>query len=137
MAEDLDALIGEIRREAARRRAAPDFPIDEEARLAVEMDGHGPSGPGVDLAAVLARLEALARAARAGHGGGPAAPRFARRRSGRNTQGGGPDGALTELIELTASAVRGLAARTADLERRLNRARSHSTGTGRSEDSDR
>ena len=53
---DLDALIGEIRREAARRRAAPDFPIDEEARRGAELDGLAPVPGGADLAALTAAL---------------------------------------------------------------------------------
>lgn len=87
---DLDALIGEIRREAARRRAAPDFPIDEEARLGTEMDGQGPRGPGADLVAVSAALRNLQS-----HAEGP----------------------LAELAGLAASAVRALTLRLEILER--------------------
>ena len=95
---DLDALIGDIRKEAARRRAAPDFPVDDEARLGVEMDRQGPSGGAVDVAAVLAAMQALADP---GGSGGP--------------------GGLAELADLSASAVRALAARVADLDRRVDR----------------
>jgi hypothetical protein len=89
-ASDLDALIGEIRREAARRRAAPDFPIDEEATLTAEMDTEGPLGRsgGADLAAITAALRAL-----------------------------GPEAEPTELAALTASAVTALTVRLAELER--------------------
>lgn len=95
---DLDALIGDIRREAARRRAAPDFPVDDEARMAVEMDRRGPTGGSTDVAAVLAAIRAVAE-----HG----------------SPGG--SAALTELADLSGSALRALAARLADLERRVGR----------------
>jgi hypothetical protein len=89
-ASDLDALIGEIRREAARRRAAPDFPIDEEARLTAAMDAEGPRGRsgGADLAAITGALRAL-----------------------------GPEAGPTEVAALTASAVTALTVRLAELER--------------------
>lgn len=95
---DLDALIGDIRKEAARRRAAPDFPVDDEARLGTEMDRQGPSGGGVDVAAVLAAMQALA-----------------------DPGGSGGSGGLAELADLSASAVRALAARVSDLDRRVDR----------------
>lgn len=91
---DLDVLIGEIKREAARRRAEPDFPIGDEAALAVEMDRQGPAGGAVDLGAVLGDLDRLAR------------------------QG---DGGYRELAGLAASAVRAVASRLSHLERRLER----------------
>jgi hypothetical protein len=89
--EDLDALIGEIRQEAARRRAAPDFPLDEEAALSVEMDRTGPTGGGADLAAVTAALRRLA------------ADR---------------EGKVGEVAGLAASAVAALSVRVTALERR-------------------
>lgn len=49
-------MIGDIRQEAARRRAAPDFPVGEEAQLAVEMDDQGPGHAGADVRAVIAGL---------------------------------------------------------------------------------
>ncbi|MDA8047321.1 MAG: hypothetical protein M0Z30_19125 [Actinomycetota bacterium] len=90
-AHDLDALIGEIRREAARRRAAPDFPVEEEAGLSVEMDALGPSGGGADLAAVTAALRAV-----------------------------GPGATAAEVAALTGSAVSALAVRLTELERGRN-----------------
>jgi hypothetical protein len=39
----LDALIGDLRLEAARRRAAPAFPIDEEVRLGQALDEQAPA----------------------------------------------------------------------------------------------
>lgn len=98
-ANDLDALIGDIRREAARRRAAPDFPLDEEARLQVEMDGQGPAGVGggADLAAITAALRAVgARSA-------PPAVEAAE---------------VADVAALTASAVTALSVRLSALERR-------------------
>jgi hypothetical protein len=88
--EDLDALIGEIRREAARRRAAPDFPLAEEAALSVEMDRTGPTGGGADLAAVTAAL----------------------RLAGRG------EGKVAEVAALAASAAAALSVRLTELERR-------------------
>lgn len=90
---ELDELIGEIRREAARRRAAPDFPLDDEARIGAAMDRLGPVGSAADLAAIIARLRAL-----------PA-------------EGAG----LGEVAGLAASAANALAARLDHLERRVRR----------------
>lgn len=92
----LDELIGEIRREAARRRAAPSFPVDEEAGIGVELDALGPAAGGADLAASLAGLRALAAA----------------------RPGGDGDPSLRELAALTAAAVQALAVRLDYLERR-------------------
>ncbi len=94
---DLDLLIGEIRREAARRRAAPDFPVEDEARLALDMDRQGPMGGGVDLPTVLAALHETASAA-------PATNR-----------------SVAEIAGLVESVGRSVAARLADLERRMDR----------------
>jgi hypothetical protein len=107
-ASDLDALIGEIRREAARRRAAPDFPIDEEARLTAEMDAEGPLGRtgGADLAAITAALRAL-----------------------------GPEAGSSELAALTASAVTALTVRLTELERHAARP-APSGGAGPAEPAD-
>lgn len=99
---DLDALIGDIRREAARRRAAPDFPVDDEARLAVEMDRQGPSRGATDVPAVLTAIRSLAERERTG--------------------------GLGELAELSGSALTALAARLADLERRVGRLAPDLTG---------
>ena len=101
--EDLDALIGEIRREAARRRAAPDFPLDEEASGSVDMDRTGPTPGGADLAAVTAALRRLASA--------------------------GGDGRQAELAGLTASAVAALSMRLTELERNRPAERKASPGS--------
>ena len=53
---DLDAMIGDLQGEAARRHAEPAFPLDEEARLGVELDGQAPQP-------LAPKLERLARAA--------------------------------------------------------------------------
>jgi sugar phosphate isomerase/epimerase len=39
---DLDALIGELRLEAARRRASPSFPLEQEVRLGEALDAQAP-----------------------------------------------------------------------------------------------
>lgn len=94
---DLDALIGDIRREAARRRASPDFPVDEEAAISVELGEVGPRRPGPDLDAVVARLRQIA-------GANPSSDQA---------------GDLGEMAELLASSVRALALRLHHLEGRL------------------
>lgn len=102
-ADDLDALIGDIRREAARRRAAPDFPVDEEAAIVLDMDRQGPVG-GADLAGLLAELERLARAGSA-HGGA--------------ADGSAGAGGAAEVAGLVASVTRTLARRLTGVERRV------------------
>lgn len=97
---DLDVLIGEIRREAARRRAAPDFPLAEEAGIAADMDRQGPIGGGADLASVLSAL---------------------RRTASGESGVGSPAAELAGLAGLVESVGRALTARVADLERRLDR----------------
>lgn len=88
---ELDALIGDIRGEAARRRAAPDFPLDDEARLSAAMDGEGPIGSGADLAALAAGLRQIA----------------------------GQGGVTGQVAGLSASAVSALSARLSHIERRV------------------
>jgi hypothetical protein len=100
---DLDALIGEIRLEAARRRAAPDFPLDDEARLTADLDRLGPVGAGADLAAVTAALRALERHA---------------------------DRPVAEVAGLAASAVTALSIRLTHLERGTVMGLVGRTGTG-------
>lgn len=112
--DDLDALIGDIRREAARRRAAPDFPLDHEARLSVAMDRQGPTGPGVDLDAVLSDLDALGKPEKAA---ASTTDRAGRRRPPP------PPPEVARIAELAGAALRGLAARVADVQRRLDRDR--------------
>lgn len=103
-ADDLDALIGDIRREAARRRAAPDFPVDEEARLSADMDAQGPAGiGGADLAALTSALRSIEK-----------------------TGDAGVSAATAQVAGLAASAIRALAVRLGELERRVDRP---STGT--------
>jgi hypothetical protein len=51
----LDALIGDLRLEAARRRAAPAFPIDEEVRLGQALDEQAPASWGERLIGAVAR----------------------------------------------------------------------------------
>ena len=117
--DDLDALIGDIRREAARRRAAPDFPVDEEAALAADMDRQGPVG-GADLAGLVAELDRLAgtgparaAAGRAGEEGSAGAPA-----AGGEADGGLEAARVAEIAGLVASVTRTLTRRLAHLERR-------------------
>jgi len=77
---DLDALIGDIRREGARRRAEPGFPLDVEARLGIESARQAPRpvGPALeDLAEAAASLAqpAASRAQPAASRAQPAASR--------------------------------------------------------------
>ena len=91
---------------ARRRRAAPDFPIDEEARIALELDSLGPRGSAVDLAEVIASLRSIAAGRRPGPADGD-----------RGYQG------YQEIADLTASALQALAVRLDQLERRRPTAR--------------
>ena len=104
--EDLDELIGEIRREAARRRASPTFPLDAEAAIDAEMDRLGPIGASADLAAVVGQLRALARGPKPAIEGAPLPEQ--------------PAGAagVAEVAGLLASALTALTARVERLERR-------------------
>lgn len=94
MEPSLDQLIGDLRAEASRRRAAPDFPIDVEAEVVAEMDREGPAGGAVDLGAAAAAVDALIP---------------------------GLEGSVAELAGLTASALRSLAVRLGQLERQASR----------------
>jgi hypothetical protein len=108
---DLDALIGEVRMEAARRRASPDFPIGRDAELAAELDRLGPAGGG-DLASILEGLDRLAAAAGAPAAAAPAAA------------AGAPDATgAAEVAGLAAAAVRALSMRLRSLERRAGEPR--------------
>jgi len=111
---DLDALIGEVRMEAARRRASPDFPLGRDAELSAELDRLGPSG-GADLGVVLEGLDRLAAAAgEAGAAGAAGAVRAA---------GGAGAAVGAEVAGLTAAAVRALSMRLRHLERRAGEPR--------------
>jgi hypothetical protein len=56
---DLDALMGRLELEAARRRAVPGFPIDADARLGADLDGLGPHRPPTVTDALRALVAAL------------------------------------------------------------------------------
>jgi hypothetical protein len=108
---DLDGLIGEMRREASRRRAAPDFPIDAETKLSLELDRQAPRH---DLPKLDRLAEALEVAGRV-----PTRRRYA---------GLAPAGAilalyarLGELAGLVAAALRYASWRLSDHEGRLTR----------------
>jgi hypothetical protein len=58
---DLDRLIGELETEAARRRAAPDFPHDADARLHFELARRAPNPPSsVAMGEIIAHVEEVA-----------------------------------------------------------------------------
>jgi hypothetical protein len=108
---DLDGLIGELRREASRRRAAPDFPIDAEAQLSLELDRQAPRHDVPKLDRLAEALEVAGRV--------PTGRRFA---------GLAPAGALVALharlgehARLVAAALRFVSWRLSDHEGRLTR----------------
>lgn len=104
---DLGALIGEVRRQAARRRSDPSYPLGEERAIDVELGRSAPEP-------APSELERLARAAEA------AAPdvtgRPARRRDRPSDPPVGPD-----LGTVVAEALRVAAGRLTDMEHRLRR----------------
>ena len=100
---DLAALIGEVRREASRRRSDPSHPLAEEGALDAEMAQWAPAGaPGA--------LRRLAR--RAGEAAVPATP--------SSDPGGGPLDA-PGVARLLSAALHECADRLADLDSRLLR----------------
>ena len=58
---DLDALIGELRLEAARRRASPSFPLEQEVVVGEALDAQAPSAHGGVRASDHLRLDELER----------------------------------------------------------------------------
>lgn len=105
---DLDEAIGDLRREAARRRAEPGFPLDEEAHLSAELDEQAP-GPGGDrLHAIAREMRSVARSATGSPGRG--------RLRGAGARGSDRMAALADLI---ANAVLTVSTRLGDAERRL------------------
>jgi hypothetical protein len=122
-AEELDALIGGLRQEAARRRAAPDFPIDDEARLGAVMDREGPVGPRTDLRAVAADLEAAARRLGAGPAVEPPGRLRGRRRAATDDaeRFGRWAADVAGIADLAASLARSASSRLEAMERRLER----------------
>lgn len=132
-ADELDALIGDLRQEAARRRAAPDFPIDGEARLGAVMDREGPVGSRTDLTALAAELQAAARRLVAGAVvEPPVRPRGRRRAPADDLERlARAVGEMAEIADLAASLARSTSSRLQALERRLQRIEGPSGG-GRS-----
>jgi hypothetical protein len=118
---DLDALIGDLQGEAARRRAESGFPLDDEARLGLELDQQAPR----PLAPKLERLADLAIRARSRQ----TVPSRTRRGWRLGPAGSGQpvstDDADAEqapsLSEVVAQALRTVSNRLADLEARLRR----------------
>ncbi len=105
MRDDLGALIGQIRLEAARRRSAPDYPLGDEIAVDAELRQWSPGE-------TVGRLERLARQAEAA-AQGEAVP--SSRRAERTV------GTSPELATVVAEALRTLSTRLADLEHRLTR----------------
>src|ERR1700722_13876608 len=116
---DLDALIGDLLAEAARRRAESGFPLDEEARLGMELDRQAPRP-------LPAKMERLAQAASQG-GGRPAVsdPGRAGRAAARVVDKAvaaavGPvANALSSLGDVVANGFRVLAGQLAQLDGRV------------------
>jgi hypothetical protein len=123
--DDLDVLIGELQREAARRRAEHGFPLDEEARIGIELDRQAPQP-------LAPKLERLARAAEATASPGPTpAGRTALSPRGPSTWGlsqravsavlGSLPDQVASLALVVSGALRTLSMRLSDLESRLER----------------
>jgi hypothetical protein len=115
---DLDALIGDIRRESARRRAAPDFPVDEEARLAAEAERQAPAGNRPRLERLVDSVQALAAT------GGAVEPasgstRFQPWRP--SAQMAGLRRGFSDLAGSVSAALRIVSGRLGDLEQRMRR----------------
>jgi hypothetical protein len=111
---DLDAMIGDLRQEAARRRAEPDFPLDEEARLAGDLDEQAPGPGGPRLARLADRAEAVTQ-----QRGSAAGRRTARLIPAPRSSGTGE--ALASVARILAEAVRTTSSQLKDLDRRLDR----------------
>jgi hypothetical protein len=115
---DLDALIGDLQGEAARRRAAPGFPLDDEARLGLALDRQAPQ----PLAPELERLAELATRA----GTRPEIPPPTRRGwrfgpAASERPGATATGEEQSLSGVVARALRTVSDRLVDLEVRLRR----------------
>jgi hypothetical protein len=108
---DLEGLIGELRREASRRRAAPDFPIDAEARLGLELDRQAPRPDVPKLDRLAEALEVAGRVPTGRRDGGLARARAVPALHAR----------LGELAGLVAAALRFVSWRLSDQEARLTR----------------
>jgi len=112
-ADELDALIGGLEAEAARRRAEPGFPLDAEARLGIELDRRAPHGAATPLAEVIGALVDMAtRTADA-----EAAPGRRRGRDARQVDAE----SLSTLATAVSAAVLALARQVEQLEFRLAR----------------
>jgi hypothetical protein len=104
---DLDALIGDLRQESARRRAAPGFPLDAEADIGMELDrlAPAPDRPRIERLSDTVGGMGSAHSARPGWW-----------RSRRSRQEGSD-----ELAVAVAEALRMVSDRFEDLERRVRR----------------
>jgi len=111
--DDLDVLIGDLQAEAARRRAEPGFPLDEEAQLGVQLDGQAPrpSAP---------KLDRLADAA-ASLVSSPAVPTGRAAKMAATAVIGPLQGQVSALGRIMANALRIASDRLTDLDARLER----------------
>jgi hypothetical protein len=114
--EDLDAVIGDLQGEAARRRAEPGFPLEQEARLGLEMDAQAPQP-------LPPKLERLARAASQATSDQPPPPSGVVGRLA--LQALSPQFALlarqvSSLGDLLANALRAVSAQLGQMEQRLD-----------------
>jgi len=124
---DLDRLIGELETEGARRRAAPDYPHDREARLHLELErlAPHPAGPaGIDdlLAGLERAVAALADAAAGDVAEGDRRGGRSRRAAALGRRLRRLEGAVAAEGLAVAAAVRALRDALADLEARTARA---------------
>jgi len=115
--DDLDALIGDLQGEAARRRAEPGYPLEAEARIGIELDRHAPRP-------LPTKLERLAQAAtQTGTHQMPAAGGLAGRVAGKalSPQIQALTGQVAALGGIVGNALHILSVRLTDAEVRLQR----------------
>jgi hypothetical protein len=108
---DLDILIGELRREAARRRAAADFPIDLEVEVSRQLDAQSLLRYSARLDRLVGALETFAQPR---HG-----PGRARQTAMRLV--GSADTGLPQVARILSSALGLVSSRLRNVEARLNR----------------
>jgi hypothetical protein len=118
--DDLDIVIGDLRREAARRRAEPDFPIEDEARLGVELDRQSPRPPAPKLDRLADAAQAAADSANAGWTG-PGGPTGRAAQRAASAVLGPLPGQVSSVASILATALRTVSARIQDLDARLQR----------------
>lgn len=131
--DELDALIGATRAEAARRRAEPSFPHDEEATLGVDLDRQAPRPLPPQLERLAEAATQVEAAARRGVPAASARPSLRQRLAGpAPAQQAAPSPEAAALLaeqvaalgRIVSSALRAVSARLDDLECR-GRPREH------------